>query len=322
VTRPPLDYLLGSDGVRADATLPLTWFTLAISIIVCVIIAWLLWVGVRRARANGGAAETVGTPLEPEQGRGLSWITIGLAVSAVPLLATLIWTMAALGHVVGPPRRSGMTIDVTGHQWWWEVEYHGANPSDTFATANEIHIPIGTPVVVRLHGGDVIHSFWVPALAGKTDTIPGQQNIAWLQADRPGIYRGQCTEFCGVEHAKMGFEVVAQPANDFEHWREAQLQTAPPPATPQLIHGMQFTTFRCGLCHSIRGTDAASHYGPDLTHLMSRRTIAATTLPNNPGALAGWIQAPQGMKPGTLMPDQHLSGAELNDVLAYVETLK
>jgi cytochrome c oxidase subunit 2 len=322
VTRLPLNYVLSSAGRRADVTLPLTWFVLAVSLIVCIAIGWLLWMGLRRARGNGGPAETVATLLEPAQGSGLRWITLGLGLTAVPLLVSLVWTMAALGQVSGPPRRTGMTIDVTGHQWWWEAVYHGPDPSDTFATANEIHIPVGVPVVVRLHGGDVIHSFWVPQLAGKTDAIPGQQNVAWLQADKPGVYRGQCTEFCGAEHAKMGFEVVAQPLADFERWRVAQLQTAPPPVTAPQDQGMRLTVFRCGLCHAIRGTDAGSHYGPDLTHLMSRSTIAAATLPNNPGALAGWIQAPQGVKPGALMPDQHLSGPELAAIIAYLETLK
>jgi len=316
----PLDYL-SSAGRRADVTLPLTWWVLGVSVAVCVIIAALLWLGIRRARATGGAAETRATPVE-RPSDGLRWITVGLAISAVPLLATLIWTMAALAQISGPPRRPGLTIDVTGHQWWWEVQYQGAEPSDTFTTANEIHIPVGVPVLVRLRGGDVIHSFWVPKLAGKTDAIPGQNNLAWIQARRPGRYRGQCTEYCGTQHARMGFEVVAEPRDAFERWRTAQLQTAPPPVTPAQARGLALVSFRCGLCHAVRGTDAASHYGPDLTHLMSRRMIAAGMLPNNAGTLAGWTQNPQALKPGTLMPDQHLSGSELADVGAYLETLK
>ena len=317
----PLDYL-ASAGRRADVTLPLTVFTLAVSIIVCVIIGVLIWIAIARARAgSGGAAATVAVPVGRNPS-GLGWIGIGLAITAVPLLITLVWTMAALAHVAGPPRRVGMTIDVTGHQWWWEAEYHGADPSDTFATANELHIPVGVPVAVRLHGGDVIHSFWVPKLAGKTDAIPGQQNISWLQADAPGRYHGQCTEFCGFQHAKMAFEVVAEPPAQYEAWRLAQLQTAPPPVTPAQARGLTLVTYRCGLCHAVRGTDAGSHYGPDLTHLMSRRLIAAGALANNPGALTGWIEQPQAVKPGALMPDQHLDGPQLADVTAYLETLK
>ena len=223
----PLGFLT-SDGTRADATLPLTWWVLGVSVAVCLIIGGLLLMAALRARRLAVDEEMADVAIARRAG-GLRWITIGLALSAVPLLVTLIWTMMTLGAIAGPPRRPGLTIDVTAHQWWWEVEYHGANPSDTFATANEIHIPARVPVLVRLHGGDVIHSFWVPKLAGKTDAIPGQQNYAWIEADRPGVYRGQCTEYCGLEHAKMGFEVVAQPLAAFEQWRVAQLQTAPPP---------------------------------------------------------------------------------------------
>ena len=316
----PLDYLT-SAGRRADVTLPLTWFVLVVSILVCIVIAALLWIAVRRAQGTGGADETVAVPIQNVRG-GLNWIWIGLAVSSVPLLTTVVWTMAAMAKTSGPPQSTALTIDVTGRQWWWDVVYHGALPSDTFQTANEIHIPVGVPVLVRLHGGDVIHSFWVPQLAGKTDTIPGQQNLSWLQADHPGRYRGQCTEFCGAEHAKMGFEVVAEPAPDFERWRLAQLRDAAPPTTPQQVRGQAVVNYRCGLCHQVRGTEAGSHYGPDLTHLMSRRLIAAAALPNNAGALAGWVQEPQGVKPGSLMPNQHLSGGELADTLAYLETLR
>jgi cytochrome c oxidase subunit 2 len=177
-------------------------------------------------------------------------------------------------------------------------------------------------VLLRLDGGDVIHSFWVPQLSGKTDTIPGQTNLAWLEADRPGRYRGQCTEYCGLEHAKMAFEVVADTPEAFAQWRRAQLQTAPPPTDPAAQRGLAFFQYRCSLCHSVRGTSAASYYGPDLTHLMSRSKIAAGTLPNTRGNLSGWVDGPQAIKPGTLMPDQKLSGNQLNDVVAYLETLR
>jgi cytochrome c oxidase subunit 2 len=252
----------------------------------------------------------------------LPWIRWGLALSAVPLLVTLVWTMGALGHIVGPPRRPDLTLDVTGHQWWWEVRYDGASPDETFLTANEIHIPVGAKVLVRLHGGDVIHSFWVPQLSGKTDTIPGQTNLAWLEADRPGRYRGQCSEYCGLEHAKMAFEVVADTPPAFAQWRRAQLQTAPPPSEPAAERGLVLFQYRCSLCHAVRGTIAASSYGPDLTHLMSRATIAGGTLPNTRGNLAGWVDGPQAAKPGALMPDQGLSGNQLNDMVAYLETLR
>lgn len=316
----PLDYLT-SAGFRADHTVGLTWFTLIVSILVCIIVATLVWIASSRHVAKGGALETSAVPVE-RGGAGLRWITIGLALSAVPLLITLVWTMVALAGVAGPPESVPLVIDVTGHQYWWEARYHGTHPSDMFATANELHIPVGVPVLVKLHGGDVIHSFWVPKLAGKTDAIPGQNNVAWLEAREPGRYRGQCTEFCGLQHAKMGFEVVAESPAQFEAWRQAQLQTAPPPVTPQQIKGLAVMNYRCGLCHAVRGTTALSHYGPDLTHVMSRRLLAAATIPNTPGMLAGWIQDPQRIKPGSLMPRQYLSGPDLAAVTAYLETLK
>ncbi|HEX4695420.1 cytochrome c oxidase subunit II [Sphingomonas sp.] len=312
----PLAYLSGS-GERANTIVPLTWYVLVVSIVVCIVIAALLWGGVRRARFADSADVAV-----ERGGNGLGWIKWGVIISAVPLAISLIWTMAALGSVVGPPRRAGLTIDVTAHQYWWEVRYDGASPSETFLTANEIHIPTGVKVLVRLHGGDVIHSFWVPQLSGKTDAIPGQINLTWLQADSPGRYRGQCSEYCGLEHAEMGFEVVADPPADFARWRMAQLQTAPPPATDAARRGQAFVQYRCAMCHAVRGTLAASHYGPDLTHLMSRRLIAAGMLLNNRGNRAGWIEAPQTVKPGALMPNQKLTGQQLNDLDAYLETLK
>lgn len=311
----PLQYLT-SAGQRAAAVVPLTWFTLAISVAVCLIISVILWLAV------GKRSDDATPTLVERGGNGLRWITIGLALTAVPLFAILVWTMAALAQIAGPPAHPGLVLDVTGKQYWWEVTYNGALPSDRFTTANEIHIPVGVPVLVRLNGGDVIHSFWVPQLSGKTDAIPGQNNQTWMQASVPGRFRGQCSEFCGMEHARMAFEVVAEPRDQFERWRARQLQIAPPPMTPEQTRGLKVVEFRCGLCHAVRGTEAGSHFGPDLTHLMSRRLIASGALLNTPGALAGWVQNPQGVKPGSQMPDQYLSGPQLQDVTAYLATLK
>jgi cytochrome c oxidase subunit 2 len=281
----------------------------------------LLLIAVRRAQSSGGQLETRAASVQ-RGADGIRWITVGLAISCVPLLATLVWTMVALAAVAGPPRHPALVLDVTGRQWWWEVHYDAAQPSDTFTTANEIHIPLGVPVLVRLHGGDVIHSFWVPQLTGKTDTIPGQTNVSWMQADKPGVYRGQCAEFCGFQHAHMAFEVIAEPQADFERWEASQRQPAPPAVTVEQRRGLALVEYRCGLCHSVRGTAAGAISAPDLTHLMSRRTIAAGTLRNNPGNLVGWMQDPQGIKPGALMPDQYLSSQQLSDALAYLEILK
>ena len=233
--RPLLGYL-DALGPQAQTILPLTWFTLGVSVAVCVIIAWLLWVAVRRARANGGALETRAVPIE-RGANGINWIRTGLVISAIPLLITLVWTMVAIASISRPRQHTELAIDVTPYQWWWQASYPGQEPTESFTTANEIHIPTGVPVLMRLHGGDVIHSFWVPKLAGKTDVIPGQTNLAWLQANQPGRFRGQCSEYCGAQHAGMGFEVVAESPADFEQWRAAQLAIAPPPSTPAQQRG-------------------------------------------------------------------------------------
>jgi cytochrome c oxidase subunit II len=316
----PLSYLEAA-GAQSAWVVPLLFFSLAISIAVTVGIGVLVLAGSLRASANGGDAETRAVPIS-RHGNGIRWIWIGVGVSFVPLLATLVWTVAVLAHVGPVPRNPRLTIDVTARQYWWDARYDGSPPDQIFRTANEIHVPVGEPVLFRLHGEDVIHSFWVPRLAGKMDVIPGQTNSVWIQADAPGRYAGRCAEFCGAQHAHMAFEVVAEPRAAFERWRRAQLQTAPPPALPAQASGLALFTSRCGVCHAIRGSDAHASIGPDLTHLMSRATIAAGTLPNNPPSLAGWIQNPQSIKPGAQMPDQGLSARELNDVTAYLETLR
>jgi cytochrome c oxidase subunit II len=313
----PLGYL-NAAGTRADVILPLTWFTIIVSVLVCAVIAALLWIGVSRRRQ---AADIRSVPVE-RGGNGIRWISLGVMISAVPLFITLVWTMVALAKVSGPPRKPALTLDVTGHDWWWEVRYDASEPSEIFTTANEIHIPAGKPVLVRLHGGDVIHSFWVPKLSGKTDTIPGQTNLTWMEARVPGRYRGACQEFCGSQHANMAFEVVAQSPQDFAQWRVAQLQAAPGPTTQAQIRGLGVVEYRCGLCHEVRGTRAGAVSAPDLTHVMSRRLLAGGTIPNTRGNLAAWIQNPQALKPNSLMPNQYLSGEQLSDVLAYLGTLK
>jgi len=251
----------------------------------------------------------------------MGWIRWGMALSAIPLTVALVWTMLVLARTLGPPRDAGFAIDVTARQYWWDIRYTDA-AGNAFDTANEIHIPTGIKVIVRLHGPDVIHSFWVPQLSGKTDVIPGQVNLAWLLADRPGRYRGQCAEFCGLEHAKMAFEVVAETPAQFAAWRAAQATAASEPAAPDARRGLMLFTADCAQCHALRGIDGKHGTGPDLTHLMSRRLLAAGAIENNPGNLAGWIADPQSIKPGARMPAQPLTGPQLNDAVAYLETLK
>lgn len=316
----PLNYLSGH-SFQSDYVTPLLWWTIIVSIAVTLIIAFLVcWGVLRRRRAEGpGAMHEV--PVVPTE-NGTGWIYWGLAISIVPLLITLVWTVAVLAKVGPVPPRTPFEIAIGARQWWWDVEYFGADPDTYFHTANEIHIPVGVPVKFRLSSPDVIHSFWVPKLAGKMDVIPGQTNIVWLEAKKAGVYRGQCAEFCGFQHAHMAFVVVADPPDVFQAWWRAQLRPAPAPRTPEQARGLALIEYRCALCHAVRGTNAAAAAAPDLTHLMSRSMIAAGTLPNNIPSLSGWIENPQASKPGALMPNQALSGQQMNDLRAYLETLK
>jgi cytochrome c oxidase subunit 2 len=221
------------------------------------------------------------------------------------------------------PAKNALTIEVTGLQWWWGVEYADTAPSRRVVTANEIHVPVGVPVQIIARSHDVIHSFWVPNLHGKKDLIPGHTTATWFQADTAGLYRGQCAEFCGHQHAKMALWVIAEPREAFEKWYAGQLETPAPPSEPIARAGRDvFLSKTCAMCHSIGGTLAGSHVGPDLTHVASRRSIAAGTLANTRANLASWIIDPQAIKPGSRMPATTLSSSELNALVSYLETLK
>ncbi|HEX3887275.1 MAG TPA: cytochrome c oxidase subunit II [Phenylobacterium sp.] len=314
----PMAYLK-TFGPRADPVTGLTWGLIVLSLAVIAIVTVLVVAGVAVRRQRAAAAGQV-LAIGGEAG-GQSWIWIGVALTLIALVASLVWTVAVMAEVGSPPTRPALTLQITGHQWWWEVRYLSADPGQTFVTANEIHIPVGRPVLIKLNGADVIHSFWIPTLSGKTDTIPGRTNLTWMQADRPGIYRGQCTEYCGLQHAHMAAFVVAQPPAAFEAWRQAQLQPAATPAGPTTV-GEGLFVEHCGVCHTVRGGAAAGVAGPDLTHLMSRATLAAGTVPNTLSGLEGWIANPQALKPGARMPATDLSGPELGQLTAYLETLK
>jgi cytochrome c oxidase subunit 2 len=216
-----------------------------------------------------------------------------------------------------------LSITVTGNQWWWDVEYNAADNSKMVRTANEIHLPVGVPVHIYLKSNDVIHSFWVPSLAGKQDLIPGRENDITIIPQKVGIYRGQCAEFCGAEHAKMALVVDVDTYPDFVKWWEHQLQTAPLPRTPMALAGYKYVTSGpCSACHAIAGTPASATFGPDLTHLATRRTLAAGAIPMGEGNLYGWVADPQSIKPGTRMPTVGLEPNQLHAVVAYLETLK
>ncbi|MGQ0752682.1 MAG: cytochrome c oxidase subunit II [Betaproteobacteria bacterium] len=239
----------------------------------------------------------------------------------VMLSALLVYSLVRAGALGGAPDAAPIRIAVIGEQWWWRVHYLDENGRRVFETANEIHIPVGRPVEISLSSADVIHSFWIPALAGKLDMIPGRTNRLRLVAERPGQYRGQCAEYCGGPHAFMAFFVVAQEPEDFERWAARQREPAPLSEGDRAGSGLFLA--HCAACHTIRGTPAEGTRGPDLTHVGGRITLAAGMLPNNAGTLAGWIASSQHLKPGNLMPSfQHFSGEELRALAHYLESLK
>ncbi|HZU76723.1 MAG TPA: cytochrome c oxidase subunit II, partial [Dehalococcoidia bacterium] len=296
---------------RASHLSLLWWifFAMAAAIFIAVV-AILLYGAVRRPSAEEAERQhPLGTPLV--------WIG-GIAIPIAVLTAVYclsIWDVAIYG--ADPPAQ--LTIDVIGHQWWWEVRY----PQQGIVTANEIHIPINTDVKLELTSSDVIHDFWVPQLQGKIDAIPGESNTLTLDAPNAGTYRGQCLVYCGLQHANMNFLVVAEPAATFDQWLAGQQQTPAAPTDPTLLRGQEiFTEAACAYCHTVKGTSAEGRAAPDLTHFGSRTQIGAGVLPNNADALARWIANSQAVKPGNLMPPQDISGPDLQDLIAYLESLK
>ncbi|MCW2283990.1 cytochrome c oxidase subunit 2 [Rhodoblastus acidophilus] len=310
----PLDYLKPGGGLIAREIWPLLWGLLGVGIVVVVLISALVLVGALRRRGEAAGAGLIET-------HASRWIGIGVGVSTVVLFGLVGWSTAITARIATPPTPSAFTVEVRAHQWWWEFTYLNDNPQKVFTTANEMHLPVGRPVRFLLKSDDVIHSCWVPTLSGKTDVIPGQNNVAWLQAERPGTYRGQCSEYCGKQHAHMAFAIVADPPELFERWRARQLRPAPA-TSGEAAQGAQVFGMRCGICHRVRGGLAQGRLGPDLTHVTSRQTIAAATLPNDPAHLSAWIASPQHFKPGAYMPDLGLSGQELSEIRSYLTTLE
>lgn len=251
-----------------------------------------------------------------------TWVVIiaGMIIPGIILTVLFIFNTNALGQVAAPNEAdTELVIEITGNQWWWEVTY----PEQQFETANEIHIPVGRPVLLHLRSQDVIHSFWVPDLHGKRDLIPGQDNEFWIQADEPGVYLGLCAEYCGTQHAKMQFYVIAEEEADFNDWIAQMQQPAPAPESESAQRGLEvFLSADCVQCHAIEGTDATGDLGPDLTHLAARQTIGAGILPMTRGNLGGWVADPQQIKPGVYMPSSNLSGEDLNALLDYLMSLQ
>lgn len=254
--------------------------------------------------------------------RALTAVSVATGVTVVTLFALLVSSIFT-SRGLADDGATAMMLTVTGRQWWWQVDYEHPDQSKRVTTANEIVIPVGATVRITLKSPDVIHSLWIPNLQGKRDLIPGKDGVLRLRADRAGVYRGQCAEFCGEQHAKMALWVRALPPADYARWIESQRRAAPPPATPRRQQGMNvFMSAQCPLCHNITGTDAYGRTGPDLTHLASRRFIAAGTLPNRRDALARWILDPQHVKAGSYMPATPLPRDALEPLLDYLESLR
>ena len=293
----------------------LWWLTFWTSVVVCLVVAAFIVQAVRRGRAAGGEEGIDKRPVP----WGPRFIVIaGLVVSGAVLAGTFAVSLRALNALAGPAGDPSLTIEVIGRNWWWEVRYpNGA------VTANEIHIPVGRPVEVKLSTADVIHSFWVPQLNVKQDQVPGMDNRIELLANEAGRYRGQCAEFCGLQHAHMLVYVEAHPPAEFDQWLAREAAPAVSPTSSRASTGRDaFLRSSCAGCHTVRGTSAAGTLGPDLTHMASRDTIGAGTLPMQRGPLSAFVRNAQDAKPGATMPPTELTPEELSDIVDYLMGLE
>ena len=322
-----LQSVLGSAGPQAAKIEWLWWvmFWVTAAVYVAVIIWAVLAVQRGRRHARSEPDEARLRPAHERLSDLSMTVVVSVAVGAtvvilVGLLVASVWTNRAVASLGAS---SAVTIKITGHQWWWEAEYESGSPSEQFKTANELHIPVGRPVVLKVTSSDVIHSIWIPNLQGKRDLIPGYTTAIWIQADKPGLYRGQCAEFCGVQHAHMALYVTAESNDSYERWRQGMIKPAVEPSSDEQRLGRDvFIHATCVQCHTVRGTIAGATLGPDLTHLASRGTIAAGTLPNRRGHLAGWVLDPQQIKIGARMPPNSVQSQDLQHLLTYLEALK
>jgi cytochrome c oxidase subunit 2 len=318
---------LNPAGPQAGRISRLWWlmFYVCTAVFVIVIIALLVAVFRARRRQNKTDADDAShiTPEPRSEQRKAKVVTGAIAATTIILFVFLVASFRTGRATYSLQEPAPLTIKVTGQQWWWQVEYEDGTPSNTFKTANEIHIPVGKTVLLKLTSTDVIHSFWVPNLDGKKDLLPGHETNMWLKADQEGEFYGQCAEFCGHQHAHMRFIVIAESSDKFYAWLAAQRSPAVTPADEAQTRGQQvFLSSPCIMCHTIRGTDASGSVAPDLTHLASRKTIAAGTLPRTRGHLAGWITNSQEIKPGNRMPPVPLAPEDLHALLSYLESLK
>jgi cytochrome c oxidase subunit II len=317
--------LLNSAGPAAADIERLTWLFIIVCGVVWVLVVLAFLLALHRGRNQPQAtAPPARVPALHDRAR-LRLITGALVVTTI-ILSVFVGASYATDRVlIALERQPRVEVTLTAHQWWWEIRYEDPVPSKIVLTANELHLPLGEPVKLSLVSLDVIHSLWIPNVAGKRDIIPGRDNTIWLTAAKAGEWHGRCAEFCGFQHAHMELTVIVEPREAFDQWRAAQTVPASPPDKPDVQHGAQvFEQGPCVLCHVIRGTGATGYSttAPDLTHLKSRKTIAAGTLPNTKGYLAAWIMDPQTHKPGVRMPVNLLPPRDFQDLLAYLETLR
>lgn len=324
----PSQSMLNPAGIGAHRISTLGWITyitfMAIAAGMWVIFVWLAL----RRRGQGSFAEH--DPWDANHGGGQGgeqWIIAGGILLPVVVLTTIfVLSMDTMSHF---PIRQGNDppdpdIVVVAHQWWWEIHYVDGPVDQHFTTANEIHIPVGRPMNIELQSADVMHSFWVPQLNGKMDFLPDETTSTRIEASRPGIFRGECSVFCGEQHAHMAMLVIAQPAAAYNAWVNDQRADAPAPTTPQTQNGQEvFLSGPCAFCHTVRGTEAMGVVAPDLTHVASRLSLASDTLTNTKGNLAGWVTHAQSIKPGCEMPNlTQFTGVQLRDMVDYLETLR
>jgi cytochrome c oxidase subunit 2 len=321
-----LQSMLDPAGPQASRIAALWWilFAIAALVTIAVIIATLVAARKGLARRRDALGDEVTLQQPPERHRrATTMIAVLTAATALVLFAFLVLSIRTGRAIATPATEPALEIQVTGRQWWWAVDYLDPLPDRRLTTANELVIPVGRPVRIKLVSADVIHSLWIPNLAGKRDLVPGIPSFTWIQADSAGAWRAVCAEFCGYQHAKMALWVVALPESSYARWYDAQLQPATTPADSLSARGHDlFMTGPCAMCHSIRGTSAGSRVGPDLTHLASRRSLAAGSLPNDSTHLRQWVTDPQRIKPGARMPPIAISDPDLRAILHYLGTLR
>ena len=296
----------------------LWWAMFAMGTAVFIGVAVMLALALRRRRRSDDAEQR-----HRDDARATRVVAAAVAATVVVLLVTFTLSLFTSRSAAALASDGAPEIEVTGVQWWWDVRYNDPRPDRVVRSANELHLPAGRPVRIKLASRDVIHSFWVPSLHGKMDLIPGRENMLWIRADRPGTYRGQCAEFCGLQHAKMALFVVVHPPDEYEAWLEGIRAEARPSGDSLSREGERvFLRNACSTCHTVRGTEARGQAGPDLTHFGARLSIAAGEMRNDVGRLAGWLTDPQAVKPGTHMPRVVLAPDELRALLAWLGGLR